>query len=350
MMQTSDFDFELPDELIAQSPPATRTMARMMVLNRASRTIEHRSVTDLPSLLDPGDRLVLNDTRVFPARVFGHWSDSGGRAELLLLEPIGDCWLVMVRTGRKARRGQCMTLADGELQAEVQERLDGGVLRLLFRCERPLMEILEEKGVPPVPPYIRRNADTMDKRIEDDRERYQTVYAREVGAVAAPTAGLHFTPELLSQLDQKGVGHSMVTLHVGPGTFKPVKSESVEEHVMESERYRVPEETARMIRETLSAGKRVVCVGSTSVRTIETVAAENDGRVVAGEGRSSIYIYPPYDFRVVGAMLTNFHLPRSTLLMMISALAGREFVLEAYAEAVRTRYRFYSYGDCMLII
>ncbi len=350
MMRTSDFDFELPDFLIAQVPPPARTMARMMVLRRDAQSIEHKRITDLPELLESGDRIVLNNTRVFPARVFGQWVDTGGNVELLLLEPVGDSWLVMARTGRPVRKGQLMILADGELEAEVCERVEGGSMRVVFRAERDLMAILEDKGEPPVPPYIRRERGGGDPRVTDDRKRYQTVYAEKTGAVAAPTAGLHFTPELLRELETHGIPRSMVTLHVGPGTFKPVKSELVEEHAMEEERYSVTDKAAREIEATVASGKRLVCVGSTSVRTLETIAAGNGGRVVAGEGRSSLYIYPPYRFRVTGGMLTNFHLPKSTLLMMVSALAGRKFVLRAYAEAVKQQYRFYSYGDCMLIL
>lgn len=349
-MKTSDFDFELPEELIAQAPPAERTMARMMVLHRDTQRIEHCGVSDLPRLLNSGDRLVLNDTRVFPARVFGRWFDSEGRVELLLLEPCDGGWMVMARSGRKPRVGQRMLLADGALIADVLERFEEGRLRVRFESELPLFELLEKHGVPPVPPYIRRSRDGADERIQNDRERYQTVYAREVGAVAAPTAGLHFTPELLHELKTAGIPSSALTLHVGPGTFRPVKSDTVEAHVMDEERYCVSPETADAVNATRSAGGRVIAVGSTSVRTLESVAANHGGGLVACEGRSALFIYEPYDFKIVGGMLTNFHLPKSTLLMMISALAGREFVLRAYAEAVREGYRFYSYGDCMLIL
>lgn len=326
-------------------------MARMMVLYRATRQIEHRAVTDLPEILTSGDRLVLNDTRVFPARVFGTWADTGGNIELLLLEPDGENWVVMARSGRKARAGQLLMLADGAFSATVIERLTGGRLKVRFDHEHAeLFARLETHGVPPVPPYIRRERDGDPVQTAADRERYQTVYAREVGAVAAPTAGLHFTPALLQRLEARGIPNSRITLHVGPGTFKPVKSDTVEAHVMDAERYTLSPQTAEAVNITRRKGGRIIAVGSTSVRTLETVAADTDGALVAAEGRSSLFIYPPYSFQLIDGMLTNFHLPRSTLLMMISALAGREFVLEAYHEAIRESYRFYSYGDCMLIL
>ena len=242
-----------------------------------------------------------------------------------------------------------MVLAEGHLQAEVIAKAANGQVRVKVTSEGKVEDVLERFGVPPVPPYIQRKGD--DKRIDAvDKKRYQTVYARETGAVAAPTAGLHFTPELLNALEQQGIPHVYVTLHVGPGTFKPVKTDNVEEHVMDAERYSVSDFTANAIEKTRAAGGRIVAVGSTSVRTLETVASENNGKIVPYTGRSSIFIYPPYTFKVTDMMLTNFHLPRSTLIMMISALAGREQVLKAYEEAVRERYRFYSYGDCMLIM
>lgn len=363
-MNTRDFHYDLPADLIAQEPLPERDASRMMVLDRRQGTWAHRSVRDLPDYLDPGDLLVVNDTRVFPARVYGERADTGGKLELLLLEPedAEQCeagshtatWRALCRSGFVPRPAMRFMLAGGILEATVQARLDAGGVRVRLRSKAPLASILEKAGHPPLPPYIRRDADG-DAREPSDRDRYQTVYARETGAVAAPTAGLHFTPDLLNALERKGVRREAVTLHVGPGTFRPVTSVVVADHTMESEFYRVPEQTAVAVGDTIRAQRRVVAVGSTSVRTLETVAAEK-GRVVAAEGRSSLFIYPPFEFRVTGAMLTNFHLPCSTLIMMISAFAapgdaraGRDLVLAAYREAVARRYRFYSYGDCMLL-
>ena len=351
-MKTSDFEFELPEALIAQAPPAERTDARMMVLDRRVATgVRHGSIRELPELLDPGDLLVLNDTRVFPARVFGEWEDTAGRVELLLVEEQSPgVWEAMHRTTRKAREGLVMLLADGLLRGEVAGRTDAGRILVRLHCDGELMDVLEQHGVPPVPPYIQRDGDAQNDQTLMDRQRYQTVYAREVGAVAAPTAGLHFTEALLARLQERGVEHTTITLHVGPGTFRPVKADVVHEHVMESERYQVSPQAAEAIVSCRRRGGRIVAVGSTSVRTLETVAAAHGGEIVAGEGRSRLFIYPPYSFLAVDAMLTNFHLPRSSLLMMVSALAGRERVLAAYREAVTERYRFYSYGDCMLVL
>lgn len=358
-MLTADFDYYLPEELIAQVPPEVRGTSRMMVLNRTANTLAHKHIGDITAYLRPGDLLILNNTRVFPARILGQWEDTGGAAELLLLdcrEPehptetgFSSQWRCMCGSGRKARAGHTILCAQGELRANVLDKDEEGHSLVCFESEKPLMAVLDQHGLTPVPPYIRRNANDPEM-ARLDKERYQTVYAQKVGAVAAPTAGLHFTDALLKQLDEMGVKRAFVTLHVGPGTFKPVKAERVEEHKMDAEFYDVPAETARAIEETKAAGGRVIAVGSTSVRTLETVASLNDGKVIATHGSSTAFIYPPYQFKAIDAMLTNFHLPQSTLIMMISALAGRERVLEAYAEAVRERYRFFSYGDCMLIL
>ena len=358
-MLTSDFDYDLPRELIAQEPPPERGASRMMVLHRPDGRIEHRRVTDLPEYLTANDLLVLNDTRVFPARLQGQWTDTVGGLELLLLEPLPVpegvagaseivCWSCITGSGRPVRPGQRAVFADGQLGAEILSREDKGTWTVLFRSDRPLMDLLDRYGLTPVPPYIHRSGDERQTRL--DRERYQTIYAREAGAVAAPTAGLHFSEALFAALDAKGVRRAFVTLHVGPGTFKPVKAATVEQHRMDAERYRVPQETADAIAACRARGGRLVAVGSTSVRTMETVAAANDGRVVAAAGASSIFIYPPHQFLTIDAMLTNFHLPQSTLIMMVSALAGHERIMAAYREAVRERYRFFSYGDCMLIV
>ena len=328
----------------------------MMVVDRAAGgPPRHARVGDLPRFLRKGDLLVLNDTRVFAARAFGTWADTPGRVEILLVEPDPEPpadplrWIALCRSSRPMREGLSMELADGHLAATVLGPRDPeGKIRLLLRPDGDLFDVMDRHGVPPVPPYIHRSEG--DARTLLDRDRYQTVYARERGAVAAPTAGLHFTPELLARLEAMGVPHAFVTLHVGPGTFKPVQCDRIEDHVMEPERYAVPEATAEAVRLARERGGRVVCVGSTSVRTLETVAARHGGDVVAESGRSRLFIHPPYRFLATDAMLTNFHLPKSTLLMMVGALAGRERVLAAYREAIRERYRFYSYGDCMLIL
>ncbi len=358
-MLTSGFDYELPSELIAQEPPTVRGTSRMMVLHRSDGRLAHRSVADLPEYLTANDLLILNDTRVFPARVQGHWRDSSGALELLLLEPLPlppgadgakelACWVCLSGSGRPVRPGQRAVFAEGLLEAEMLSRRDNGTCVVLFRSASPLMSLLDRYGLTPVPPYIRRHGDEAQDRL--DRERYQTIYACHTGAVAAPTAGLHFNEAIFAALDAKGVRRATVTLHVGPGTFKPVKTDTVEAHRMDPERYAVPQETADAIAACRARGGRVVAVGSTSVRTLETVAAAHGGQVVATSGSSSIFIYPPYRFQVADAMLTNFHLPQSTLIMMIAAMVGRERILDAYREAVRERYRFFSYGDCMLIV
>lgn len=351
-MKTTDFFYSLPPELIAQQPAPERTQARMMLVQRASGTFQHHQVAELPVLLRSGDLLVVNDTRVIPARLYGRKA-SGGRAEILLVEETApDIWEALLRASRP-KPGLLLELAEGQVQAEVLAgSANGGKgegrVTLRLQHERPLSEIIATAGVVPLPPYIKRTpADTRAQAL--DRERYQTVYACNPGAVAAPTAGLHFTKELLVELARRGIRHTVLTLHVGPGTFQPVRAVEVEQHRMEAERYTVPEVTARLIRETRANQGRVVAVGSTVVRALETVAAEH-GSVRAASGRSNLFIYPPYTFRVVDALLTNFHLPESTLLMMVSAFAGYELIRRAYQEAIRQRYRFYSYGDCMLII
>ncbi len=359
-MLTADFDYYLPESSIAQVPPEVRGTSRMMVLDRTQTDVEHRSVADITDYLRAGDLLILNNTRVFPARILGEWADTHGAAELLLL----DCqtpehvdaageytsqWRCMCGSGRKARAGHTILCAEQALRATVLDKDEEGLSAVRFTSAEPLMELLNRHGLTPVPPYIRRNSNDPElARL--DRERYQTIYAEKVGAVAAPTAGLHFTEAIFAALEAKGVRRAFVTLHVGPGTFKPVKAERVEEHRMDAEFYEISEETAQLIRETKAAGGRIIAVGSTSVRTLETVAAAHNGEIVATHGKSTAFIYPPYRFRAIDAMLTNFHLPQSTLIMMVSALAGRERILEAYQTAVREGYRFFSYGDCMLIL
>jgi S-adenosylmethionine:tRNA ribosyltransferase-isomerase len=354
-MLTSDLDYDLPPDLIAQEPPAERTAARMLVLDRTTGARQHCTISDLPELLRPGDLLVLNDTRVIPARLAGAWADTGGAVELLLLEEgtgsdgadmSAPCWLCLCGSGRRPRPG--LRLAFGALSAEIVSVAGEGRVVARFEAPRPLLEMLETHGRTPLPPYIRRQAD--DARAPADRARYQTVYARQPGAVAAPTAGLHFTEALFAALAARGIGRAFVTLHVGLGTFRPVQAEVLDDHRMEAERYELPPATAAAVAACRAAGGRVVAVGSTTVRTLETVAAAHGGDVVAAAGRSSLFLRPPHAFRAVDVLLTNFHLPRSTLLAMVCAFAGRELVLDAYREAVARRYRFFSYGDAMLIV
>ena len=358
-MLVRDFDYHLPPELIAQEPLADRAASRMLHLERASGRIADRAFRDLPGLLRAGDLVVFNDTRVFPARLFGHRSGTRsqpispsnpaakeflkGKIEALLTKRVGPHdWEALVRPGRKIGVGERLTFSD-ELHAEVVARGEFGERTLRFGPLPDFFGALEKLGHVPLPPYIGR-----DDR-PGDRERYQTVYARERGSVAAPTAGLHFTPEVLEQLRARGIETANVTLHVGLGTFQPVHAEKVEDHKLHTESYSISKEAAGKIARALEGKRRVVAVGTTTVRTLEYVARENAGRVVAGAGEADIFIYPGFQFRVVRALLTNFHLPQSTLLMLVSAFAGRETTLKAYEHAVREKYRFYSYGDCMFI-
>ena len=344
-MKTDLFNFDLPPELIAQHPPERRELARMMVLHRDSGRIEHRTVSDIVDYLRAPDVLVLNNTKVIPARVFGHKISSGGKVELLLLEEAAPGeWKVLLKASRRPKIGEKIELCSGKATATMLYDGEQGEAVLKIESDRPLMEVLDEEGIPPLPPYIARKEQTREQ-IEADKHRYQTVYASEPGAAAAPTAGLHFTPELLQQLADKGIRKAELTLHVGLGTFRPVSAELITEHEMHHERYAVSSNAAETIASARQAGGHIVAVGSTSVRTLESVHP-----IRAAEGSTNIFIYPPYDFQNVDAILTNFHLPKSTLLMMMSAFAGREFMLEAYRIAVEEKYRFFSYGDCMLIL
>ncbi len=344
-MHISEFDYYLPSDLIAQSPPAQRGQSRLMVLDRITQSISHKYITDLPGLLGAGDLLILNDTRVFPARLSGSKS-SGGRIEVLFVTQNTDgLWEVLLKSSRRTRIGEPFTLAEGTVEATVEQHGARGAALLRVSSRRPLHEILEEYGEIPLPPYIRRKDATADIRAMD-RERYQTVYARETGAVAAPTAGLHFTDALFHRLEMAGIGKAFITLHVGPGTFRPVTTEQVEDHQMHAEQFDVTPCTAKTIRERRG---RCIAVGSTSVRALES-AADGEGRVSAGRSGSSLFIYPPYRFKVTEGLLTNFHLPRSSLIMMVCAFGGKELVMRAYTEAVRMHYRFFSYGDAMLIL
>ena len=340
-MKTSDFDFYLPEELIAQTPLERRDSSRLLTLDKCTGEIAHRHFYELPQLLRPGDCLVLNNSRVLPARLIGHRLPGGGACEVLLLTDKGDgLWECLVRPGRKLKPGAQVSFGEGHLTATVEAEASGGNRLVRFHYQGIFLEILEELGRMPLPPYIKAEL--------QDNERYQTVYSKINGSAAAPTAGLHFTPELLRQIQEMGVKLCYVTLHVGLGTFRPVKAEDISEHEMHSEYCMIPEETARTINETKRNGGRVICVGTTSCRTVESFAAE-DGTLKESAGWTSIFIYPGYRFKVLDALVTNFHLPQSTLIMLVSALAGREHVLSAYEEAVKERYRFFSFGDAMFI-
>ena len=340
-MKTSDFNYELPKELIAQTPLEKRDTSRLMTLDRKTGAWEHHHFYELPDFLEPGDCLILNDSRVLPARLLGQRLPGGGACEVLLLIDRGEkTWECLVRPGRHMREGTKLFFGNGELTAEVTEVLPDGNRLVRFDYEGIFLEVLERLGKMPLPPYIKEEL--------QDQERYQTVYSKVPGSAAAPTAGLHFTPELLETIRQKGVNIGYVTLHVGLGTFRPVKEEEITEHEMHSEFCILPPETARLINETKAGGHRCICVGTTSCRTLESWAAE-DGRMEPKAGWTSIYIYPGYRFKVMDGLVTNFHLPESTLIMLVSAFAGREHVLAAYEEAVREKYRFFSFGDAMFL-
>lgn len=341
-MKRTDFYYDLPQELIAQEPLEPRDHSRLLVLDRASGTHEDRHFYDVEELLRPGDCLILNDSRVLPARLYGRRKETGAAVELLLLTAKGgDVWEVLAGPGRKARPGDVLTFGEGLLEAEVLEILDGGNRLVKFRYEGNFYNLLERIGEMPLPHYITHEL--------KDTERYQTVYSRELGSAAAPTAGLHFTPELLERLKAKGVNIGFVTLHVGLGTFRPVKEENILDHKMHSEHYELSEETAALINRTREAGGRVFAVGTTSCRTLESVGLR-DGKVPAADGWTDIFIYPGYQFQVLDGLITNFHLPESTLIMLVSAFAGYELTMETYRYAVEQQYRFFSFGDAMMIM
>jgi S-adenosylmethionine:tRNA ribosyltransferase-isomerase len=348
-VRLSDFDFELPAELIAQEPAPARDQSRLMVLDRAAQGLAHLRTSDLPALLSPGDLLVVNNTRVIPARLRGRRVPSGGHVECLLLRRIDDDrWDVLVHPGQKIRPGGRLAFESGgvRLLAEVLGRHTFGrrTVRLWREDDGDLDEAIDRIGEVPLPPYIKRPL------TEADRERYQTVYARVRGSVAAPTAGLHLTPETLGRLAARGIERVEITLHVGYGTFEPVRTDTVEDHRIAPEPYAISDDAAAAINGALDAGRRVVAVGTTTTRTLETVASAHGGRIAPGMGDAALFIYPGHRFQVVRGLLTNFHLPKSSLLLLVSALAGRERILEAYREAVTRGYRFYSYGDAMLIV
>ena len=340
-MKLEEFDYNLPEELIAQVPIAKRDESRLMVLHRDNETIEHKTFKDIIDYLNPGDCLVRNNTKVIPARLYGK-KNTGANVEFVLLKQIeGDIWESIVRPGNKLKPGSVVYFGDGILKATILDIMEDGTRKVEFEYEGIFNEILDKIGLMPLPPYIHESL--------KEKDRYQTVYAKYNGSAAAPTAGLHFTPELLKQIEEKGVKIANVTLHVGIGTFRPVKEENIEEHKMHTEHFYIKQEDVEKINETKKAGGRVIAVGTTSCRVLETIASEKTGLVEATEGDTGIYIYPGYKFKCIDGLITNFHLPKSTLLMLVSALAGREFVLDAYNEAVKEKYRFFSFGDAMLI-
>lgn len=341
-MKTSDFYYDLPQELIAQDPLDDRSSSRLMHLSMPDGAISHHHFTDVLEFLRPGDCLVINDTKVIPARLYGHKEDTGAVIEILLLKrKENDIWECLVKPGKKARPGAKIVFGDGILKGEIIDVVEEGNRLIQFHYDGIFEEILDQLGEMPLPPYITHKL--------KDKNRYQTVYAKHEGSAAAPTAGLHFTKELLAQVEEMGVHIAHVTLHVGLGTFRPVKVDDVENHHMHSEFYIVEEDQAKLINDTKKNGGRVISVGTTSCRTLESAAGE-DGTLNAGSGWTEIFIYPGYQFKIIDGLITNFHLPESTLLMLVSALAGKENIMRAYEEAVKERYRFFSFGDAMLIL
>jgi S-adenosylmethionine:tRNA ribosyltransferase-isomerase len=346
-MLISDFDYELPEELIAQHPLEKRDASRMMLLDRARQTFQDSQFAELPTMARAGDCVVVNNTRVFPARLYGRREPTGGRVELFLIrERETDVWEALARPARRLHAGAHLSFGGGRLRAEVLEELEDGRRLLRFISENSFAQTLEELGNMPLPPYIKRGTEASSA---EDRERYQTVYARQQGAIAAPTAGLHFTPRVLDELKARGALIVEITLHVGYGTFEPVRVTNLDEHKVAPEHYEIAEESARMLNEARAAGGRIIAIGTTTTRALES-AADEDGQIRAGARMAGLTITPGYKFRAVDALLTNFHLPRSSLLALVSSFAGRDFTLAAYRHAVKAQYRFYSYGDCMLII
>lgn len=342
-MKKSDFNYDLPEELIAQTPVEPRNHSRLMKIDRASGEIIHARFYNLCEYLKKGDLLVLNDSRVLPARLYGEKKGTGSFIEFLLLEQRGDkLWEIICRPGKKAREGAEFTFGDGKLSAVVVEVKEDGNRLVKFKCDGNFYSVLDEIGQTPLPPYI-------TKKLED-KERYQTVYSNELGSSAAPTAGLHFTKEMLTDLQSRGINLAFVTLHVGLGTFRPVKEERVLDHKMHTEHYELSGETARLINKTKAEGGRVIAVGTTSCRTLESVAAENGGNIVPSEGDTGIFIYPGFEFKVLDGLITNFHLPESTLIMLVSAFLGYDKTMNAYKTAVEEKYRFFSFGDSMMIV
>jgi len=342
MLTTEDFDFELPEELIAQTPLSDRSSSRLLVVDRESGAMEDKRFYDIIDELAPGDALVMNDTRVLPARIYGEKIETGAHLEILLLNNIeGDSWETLIKPAKRAKVGTKITFGDGRLEAVVEKELEHGGRIIRFSYDGIFLEILESLGEMPLPPYIK-------ERLEDP-DRYQTVYAKVNGSAAAPTAGLHFTPELLKKIADKGVKLVYLTLHVGLGTFRPVSVDNIADHEMHSEFYRLTEEAAAQLNDVRANGGKIVAVGTTSIRTLETIGTKFDGDIKADSGWTSIFITPGYQFKVVQAFSTNFHLPKSTLVMLVSAFAGRDLTLEAYQHAIDERYRFFSFGDAMFL-
>jgi S-adenosylmethionine:tRNA ribosyltransferase-isomerase len=345
-MHIADFDYELPEELIAQHPLEERDASRMLVLDRAKQTWRESRFAELSSCVRAGDVVVINNTRVFPARLVGRREPSGGRVELFLVREVAPLvWEALARPARRLQPMARVSFGDGRLRAEVVELLEDGRRIVRFECDTSFEDAIEELGQTPLPPYIKRTSESLD----EDRERYQTVYARARGAIAAPTAGLHFTPRVITELKARGAHLAEITLHVGYGTFEPIRAEDLSEHSVAPEQYEISEATAQAINEARALGRRIFAIGTTTTRALES-AVDEEGHVRAGTRMAQLTITPGYRFRVVDALLTNFHLPRSSLLVLVAAFAGRELALAAYAHAVQARYRFYSYGDCMLII
>ncbi len=341
-MNVNDFNYELPDELIAQTPLKVRDASRLLVMDKVSGEVEHKHFTDIIDYLDKGDVLVLNDTKVIPARLIGIKEETGAVIELLLLKDLGeDEWECLSKPAKRLKVGTIVSFGDGVLKAEVTGKYDEGLTHVKLIYDGILMEILDKLGTMPLPPYIH-------EKLEDN-DRYQTVYAKNLGSAAAPTAGLHFTPELISEIEDKGIIVTYVTLHVGLGTFRPVEVDNIFDHQMHTEFYVMNEETANILNLAKEKGRRIIAVGTTSTRTLETVATNNNGKFIATTGNTNIFIYPGYEFKAIDCLITNFHLPKSTLVMLVSALSSRDNILRAYKEAVNEKYRFFSFGDSMFI-
>ena len=341
-MNINEFDYELPKELIAQTPLKDRSSSRLLILNKNTGELKHEVFSNIIKYLNKGDVLVLNDTKVIPARLIGEKEDTGAVIEILLLKDIGnDTWECLGKPGKRLKIGTIIKFGDGSLRCEVVEKLDEGIIHVKLIYEGILMEILDKLGTMPLPPYIHEKL--------EDQSRYQTVYAKVSGSAAAPTAGLHFTKDLLKEIENKGIIIAYVTLHVGLGTFRPVEVENVLDHKMHSEYYVMNKETADILNEAKDEGRRIVAVGTTSTRTLETIATNNNGRFKACSGDTDIFIYPGYKFKAIDALITNFHLPKSTLVMLVSALASKEYIMKAYKEAINNKYRFFSFGDAMFI-
>jgi S-adenosylmethionine:tRNA ribosyltransferase-isomerase len=343
LMNIEEFNFELPDELIAQVPLTDRTSSKLLVLNRQTKETKHEQFENITNYLQKGDCIVLNDTRVLPARLFGIKKDTGAKIEILLLQQQAeDCWEALVKPAKKVPLGTKIAFGDGKLTATCIDVLEHGGRVFKLSYQGILYEVLDELGEMPLPPYIKEQL--------ADKDRYQTVYAKERGSAAAPTAGLHFTEEMLTEIKEMGVNIAYITLHVGLGTFRPVSVDTIEAHEMHAEFYQMSKETAEMLTNTKENDGRIISVGTTSTRTLETIARDNDGAFVESSGWTNIFIYPPYEFRAIDGLITNFHLPKSTLIMLVSALVDRENVMKAYHEAVQKKYRFFSFGDAMLIL